>query len=73
MIRPSKDGRIGPGIYFVNDQETAIKIGTHRSIQSLSLGCDLLTCKIKVKEKYLRRGRHPKWPDVCEPFDEFCV
>ena len=88
-LRPSADGRLGPGVYLTPDQTVANTIAQHRGLQFV-VECEVTPGKVynfdagtgalpASKKNWAAGGfssaqsMHPPWAGVAAPFCEFCV
>merc|ERR1712072_795003 len=88
-FRPSKTGRLGPGVYFTNRLSHAISIA--KNARGGKGKRSVLTVKIFTKRKMfnahgnsypgsrwrfragIAKGKHPPWGGIQTPFTEFVV
>ena len=83
-LKPSTNGRLGPGVYLATDPTVAETIGMQKGMALI------LKCTIKVRARYdmeargpsttwakdgynCARAMHPPWAGVAVPFEEYCV
>ena len=63
----SKDGRIGMGIYFANQNDARL-IANHRGHGT---GFAILKCKVNANK--CKTGIHPPWAGIANGFQEWCL
>jgi hypothetical protein len=83
-LKPSTQGRLGPGVYIATDVAAAREIARHRGMAFV------LTCTINVRKCYdvdthgwkatwaaegytCARATHPPWAGFAAGFEEYCV